>query len=98
MVKIIKSKDQAQKKGNIIAALNSLKDNLGWKVILKVLKNDVKSAEARLYGDAPIKKDESIKEWQNIRRDRLQVIELPDTLIKDNEENEEFDPKLDPYD
>lgn len=94
----IEFKNEEQKKNSIIAALEQLKNDTGWKVIVKALENDVKSAEARLHGEIKMEPDETIKQWQNVRRDRLQMIELPDTLIDENTEKEKFDPKLDPYD
>jgi len=94
----IKFKDEQQKRNSIIEALEQLKNYIGWKVIIKALENDVKAAEARLHGDIKLDKDETIKEWQNTRRDRIQMINLPDTLIEENKEKEGFDPRLDPYD
>lgn len=93
-----KFKNDQQKRNNIIAALEQLKNDIGWKVIVKALENDVRAAEARLHGDIKLGEDETIKGWQNTRRDRIQMIELPDTLIEENKEKEGFDPLLDPYD
>ena len=45
-----------------------------------------------------IKEGKTIKYWQQIRSDRILMMELPDTLIKDNKPKEKFDHKLDPYD
>ena len=94
----IKFKDEKQKRDSIISTLRQLKNSIGWKVILKALENDVKAAEARLYGEAALKKDETISEWQRTRNDRIQMINLPDSLIEDNKEKPVFDPNLDPYD
>jgi len=91
-------KDEQQKRNSIIEALEQLKNAIGWKVIVKALENDVKGAEARLHGDIKLGEDETIKGWQDTRRDRIQMIGLPDSLIEENKENEGFDPKLDPYD
>jgi len=80
-----------------ISALEQLKDNIGWKIIVKALKNDVKSAEARLHGDTKLEEGETIKEWQKIRKGVLEMISLPDRLIEENKNRDEFDPNLDPY-
>lgn len=95
---IIEFKDDEQKKESIIEALKQLKNNVGWKVVVKALGENVKMAEARLHGDIKLEKGETIKEWQKIRNDRLQMMELPDSIIEENKEKEVFDPKLDPYD
>ena len=89
--------DEQQEKNNIIDALQQLKNNVGWKVIVKALESDVKSAEARLHGDVELREDETIKQWQQIRNDRIRMINFPDFLIEENKEKEKFDPKLDPY-
>jgi len=94
----IKFKDEEQKKGSIIAALKQLKNDVGWKVIVKALRENIEQAEARLHGDIKLEEGETTKFWQKVRKDRIQMIDLPDTIIKDNEERDEFDPDLDPYD
>jgi len=95
---ITKFKDDQQKRDNIIAALQQLKENTGWKVIIKALEENIKQAEVKLHGEVPLEKDETIEYWQKIRSDRLQVMELPDTIIEENKEKDAFDPNLDPYD
>ena len=91
-------KDEEQKKGSIIAALTQLKNDIGWKVLVKALEENVKQAEARLHGDIKLEEGETMAYWQKIRKDRIQMMELPDTIINDNKERDEFDPKLDPFD
>ena len=91
-------KNKEQKKNSIIAALKQLQNDTGWKVIVKALEENVKEAEKRLHGDLKLEEGETIRGWQKIRTDRLEMIKLPDTLIKDNKEREAFDPKLDPFD
>ncbi|TRZ50990.1 MAG: hypothetical protein D4S01_05725 [Dehalococcoidia bacterium] len=86
-----------QKKGSIIEALKALKDNTGWKVIVKALKLNINQAEARLHGDIKLEAGETIEYWQKIRNDRMKMLELPGDLIKENEERETFPPELDPY-
>jgi len=98
MAKSIKFQDENQKKESIIAFLEQLKNNTGWKVVVKALQENIKQAEARLNGDIKLEEDETIKFWQKIRKDRIQMIDLPNTLIEENKDQEEFDPKLDPYD
>ncbi len=97
MVKAFKFKDEEQKKGSIVAALKQLKNNLGWRVIVKALEENVKEAEKRLHGEAPLQKDETIELWQKIRSDRLQMIDLPDIIVEENKEKEAFPIELDPF-
>lgn len=91
-------KNENQKKNSIIAALEQMKNDTGWKVIVRALEENVKEAEKRLHGDIKLEGNETQQFWQKIRRDRLQIIELPDILIEENKEKEKFDPKLDPFD
>ena len=95
----IQFKNDQQKRDSIIAALQQLKETIGWKVVVKALENDVEAAESKLHGDIPLdsEKDESIGEWQRTRNDRIAMINLPNELIEENEKKEVFDPKLDPY-
>lgn len=91
-------KDKKQKKQSIISSLEELKQNTGWLVVTKALKANVEAAEARLHGDIKLEDDETIEHWQKVRSDRLQMIELPDTLIEENKDKEAFPVELDPYD
>ena len=91
-------KDNNKNKANLITALKRLRDDIGWKIIVKALKENIKQAEARLHGDIKLEEGETIKEWQKIRSDRMMMIELPDIILKENEEKEKFDPNLDPFD
>lgn len=93
----IKFKDEGQKKDSIIADLNQLKNRIGWKVVVRALEENIKQAEARLHGDSKLEEGETMEFWQKIRKDRIEMINLPDTIIEENKEKEEFDPKLDPY-
>lgn len=86
-----------QKKEDIIAALEQLKNNIGWKVLVKTLELNIKQAEARLHGDIKLEEGETMDFWQKIRKDRIQMMELPETLIEENKDKEAFDPELDPY-
>lgn len=99
MPKAISFKNDQQKKESIISSLKQLKESIGWQVIIKAMKADVKAAEARLHGETPLdpEKDESIGEWQRTRNDRIAMINLPDKLIEENEKQEAFEPNLDPY-
>lgn len=99
MAKNISFENDKQKRDSIIAALQQLKEFIGWKVVVKALESDVKKAEAKLHGEIPLdsEKDESIGEWQRTRNDRIAMINLPDELIEENKDKEAFDPNLDPY-
>lgn len=86
-----------QKKESIISALEQLKVSVGWLVLKKALESDIKKAEARLHGDVSLLEGETTKEWQDRRADRIALMELPDSIIKDNKELETFSPDLDPF-
>ena len=94
----IKFKDEEEKKDSIIAALEQLKNYIGWKVIVKALEENIKQSEARLHGEIKLEEGETQEFWQKIRKDRIEMTNLPETIIKENEEKEAFDPRLDPYD
>ena len=97
MAKIIKFKDEAQKRDSIIATLKRLKNSTGCKVIVKALEENIKQAECRLHGEIPLEEGETVEGWQKIRSDRLKMIDLPDTLIEENKDKEAFPVELDPY-
>ena len=73
--------NEKQKKEIIISSLKQFKTSTGWLVIKKALEIDIIAAEARLHGEVPLKEDETIKEWQDRRADRVALMELPDKLI-----------------
>ena len=97
MTKPLKFKDDDQKKESIIDSLNQLKNNVGWKVVVKALEENIKQAEARLHGEIKLEEGETVEFWQKIRKDRIEMIGLPNNIIGDLKEGEKFDPNLDPF-
>jgi len=97
--------NEEQKKQAIIADLTSLKEHLGWKVLLMALATEVKRAEAKLHGDDPLQEGETFEFWQQVRKDRQDMMNLPDMLIgKNNNNSKDKNPEMpwpknmDPYD
>ena len=90
-------KDKTDKRDKLIAHLERLKDHIGWKIIVKALEENVRETEAKLHGDIEWDKDDTLKELQGKRNDRVRLRDLPDDLIKGYEKAEEFPPSLDPY-
>lgn len=98
MSKETKSKEQiSQDKQKLIGALEALKENVGWQIIVKALEVNIKEAEKRLFGELELEDDQTIFNWQKVRSDRIGIINLPETLIRDNKELDQFEPDLDPY-
>ena len=89
--------NQKEKKEFIVSSLTQMQLDTGWRVIVKALEEKIKSAEARLHGDVKLEEGETMEHWQQVRNDRLQMIDLPEIIINDNKERAEFDPHLDPY-
>ena len=90
-------KDNKEKKEFIVSSLQQMQLDTGWKVIVRALEKKVESAEARLHGDIALEEGETMEHWQQVRKDRLQMMELPDLIINDNKDRTEFDVHLDPY-
>ena len=86
-----------KKKATLIHNLQELKDNTGWKIVLKWLDRSISIAESKLHGDSEMIAEENV---DSVRRERQALIRLkllPDLIIQENEPKEVFDPRLDPY-
>ena len=97
MAKAIKFKDEIERRDAIIAALVQLKDNLGWQVVRKALEENVRETEGKLHGEIEWNKDDTLEWLQSKRNDRVRLISLPEDLINEFKEVEQFPPELDPY-
>ena len=93
----MKFKDEEQKRDTIIAALVQLTDNLGWKVIAKVLQENIEITEGKLHGDVKWDKGDTIEGLQDKRNDRIRLLNLPKDLVEEYKDVEQFPPDLDPY-
>lgn len=70
---------------NIVIDLKRLSNNLGYKHITKILKNGVDTVEKKLHGEVPLEEGETIKELQSRRIDRINLLKMPERIIKDFE-------------
>lgn len=73
-------------KDNAIESLKNLKEDLGWKDIVRVLKENVKDARRELLDedtvlDDPIAEVVRINKLRNRINDRITLINLPDIQI-----------------
>ena len=94
---VIVFKNEEQKKESIIEALKSLKENIGWQVIMRAIDENIKETEAKLNGEIDLESDENTKQLQDKRKDRIRLRNLPEELIEEYREKEGFPPELDPY-
>ena len=93
-------KDQQARKQNIIAALKSLQNHNGWKIIAKVLKANIQDAQNQLEGNDPTVKIENIADMKRIQdkiTDRKYLLNMPNELIGEYAEATEFPQELDPF-
>lgn len=79
-----------------IAQLNSLIKHEGWKLIQTELQRDIELTERKLFGLAPLEKEETITELQRQRLDRIELKHLPENLIREIEQPN-VQPDLDAY-
>ena len=90
--------NEKQKKQAMIAELQSLKNHMGWKIVLRVLAADIEEAEAKLHGDEKLEEGETIEFWQQVRKDRQAIMNLPDLLTRESADSprqrklKDFDP------
>jgi len=95
--KVMKFKNEEQKRDTIIAALRTLESNLGWKAVRKALEANVEVTESKLHGDTEWDKDDTLRGLQDKRNDRVRLITLPGDLADEYEKAEEWPVDLDPY-
>ena len=98
MAKIISFKNEEEKKDAIITALRRLKGNLGWRVICKAVQENIKITEEKLHGDREWEEGDTLQGLQSKRNDRTKFLSLPESIVEELKEAEEFPPKLDPFD
>lgn len=79
-----------------ILALENLINTPGWKIIEEELMGDVAITESKLFGEVPLSENETIDQLQRERIDRLELINLPENLIKEMKEEDEVDTDIDP--
>lgn len=80
-----------------IAHLNTLAQSKGWQIIVNELKRDIELTERKLFGLTPLADGETILELQRQRLDRVELMNLPASLVQELEKSD-TKPDLDPYD
>ena len=78
---------------SVLPEPNIIEDEFGFLTVM-----NIKQAEDRLNGDKDLEGKETIELWQKIRKDRIEMKDLPDNTITELTAQEDFDPNLDPYD
>ena len=94
---MIKFENEGKKKEAMIAALQKLKEETGWKIIEKVLEENIKDTESKLFGEVKIEDNEDIERLREKRKDRKLLKDLPNDLIKDLEGAKVFPKEFDPF-
>lgn len=94
--------NKKEKLVEIIASLESLKDHPGWKFIVKTLKTNIKDAEEQMFDDNLIQGIPDVERCRvdslrKKRNERINLKDLPETLIKIYSDPETKLPEFDPY-
>lgn len=91
------ARKQEDLKEDSIQALKELKEQLGWKIIEKVLEANIKEIEEKLHGEKDLGIGEDIKSLQLQWQDRKRMKTLPEDLIEEYQDKPKFPVDLDPY-
>ncbi len=78
---------------NKIAALQGLKNDLGWKLIVEELDFNIELVESKLFGEEPLAEDETVEALQKKRINLVNLKTMPQRLIEElseEESNENF--------
>jgi len=97
MAKAIKFKNEEEKRDTIIAALRKFASDLGWQVVRKALEQNIQVTEGKLHGDVEWDKGDTLEGLQDKRNDRVRLLSLPEDLVDEFKEVEQFPVELDPY-
>lgn len=78
--------NKTMNKDNAIQSLKNLKEDLGWKDVVRVLKENIKNARKELFDeeavlDDPIAEVVRINKLRSRIKDRISLINLPDIQI-----------------
>jgi len=90
-------KNEEEKKGAIIQALNQLKGTMGWKVIVKAMEENMRKTELKMFGKLKWDEDETLRSLQDLHDACERLRDMPDDLITQYKDKEVFPPNLDPY-
>ena len=98
MSKLPTFKNEEEKRNAYTLALKGLDQDLGWRIIKKILKDRVALIEQKLYGEREFGKDETQEELQKQSKDRKYLLELPNELIEEMKETKNYPiDNFDPY-
>jgi hypothetical protein len=92
-----------EKHKDFLADLNILKDSAGWKILEKVLIDNIKDTENEMF-DEELEKDDPAEEMKRLsrlkkeRKARRTMLELPNSLINTYKDPVNFEKDFDPYD
>jgi|SRR3990167_10570617 len=90
-----------ERKAKILSALQSLVRHDGWKIVRKVLEQNIRDSQNQLEGNDPTVKIENINDlkWiQDKLSDRKNLLNLPEELMREyGDDLREFPVELDPF-
>ena len=91
-----------KKHNEFIASLQALKESPGWKIIKKVLDDNIKDAENDMFDEdkKSVGLSDEMQRLDSLRKqrnERKRMTELPDELIKLYSEPVNFEKDFDPY-
>lgn len=91
-----------EKHEDFLADLENLKSSPGWKIIEKVLIDNIKDTENEMF-DEELEKDDPVEEMKRLsklkkeRAARRTMLELPNNLINLYKDPKNFEKDFDPY-
>ena len=91
-----------EKHEDLLADLENLKSSPGWKIIEKVLIDNIKDTENEMF-DEELEKDDPVEEMKRLsklkkeRAARRTMLELPNNLINLYKDPKNFEKDFDPY-
>ena len=91
-----------EKHKDFLADLENLKSSPGWKIIEKVLIDNIKDTENEMF-DEELEKDNPVEEMKRLsklkkeRAARRTMLKLPDGLINMYKDPKNFEKDFDPY-
>lgn len=90
--------EEAKQKDDRIDLLEALKENLGWKIVVKAIEEDITIIDSKLHGVMRIEADETMQQLQENWRLMFQLKAYPDFLIdKFKDTPEPKNTNLDPF-
>ena len=85
------------KKKDALDYLRLLQETIGWKIVVRVLEENMKDLDLKLHGQMELEKDDSVEVLQRQWKDRNELKDLPANLIEKYKDAEAFPVELDPF-